>query len=88
MKLEELIKGAKDFLVEQVKGYKGKRENAKINFVKAAAAGLAAYCIDSDIVQVAAGAYAVIKAVHFAKDMYSPYKNKIEGYINENRRTN
>ncbi|MBW2966717.1 hypothetical protein KY342_06460 [Candidatus Woesearchaeota archaeon] len=87
MELEGILKETKKFLVKQVKGYEGKRENAKANFIKAAVAGLAAYCIDSDIVQVLSGAYAVIKAVHFAKDMYGPYKSKIEGYIHENRRT-
>ena len=86
MELEGIIRETKKFFVKQIRGYEGRRENAKINFAKAAIAGLAAYCIDSDIVQVLSGAYAVIKAAHFAKDMCWPYKSKIEEYADENRR--
>ena len=86
--LDGIVRETKKFLVKQTKEYDGKKEDAKSNLAKAAIAGIAAYFIDSDLAQVICGAYAVIKIIHAAKDLYSPYKNRIQNFIHENYRTN
>ncbi len=76
MELEGILDETKRFLKDKTIDYQGKAQSATANFIKGGIGYIAYDSFDSTTLKLAFGAYAIVKALQFGKDVRDYFGGK------------